>query len=78
MPEMPSAAALRARAARLTRDLGSDHPEARTAWRDALGQQFTEYAERVATRAPRFTPDQLARIGAVLDGGTDSRATVAS
>lgn len=73
----PSAAALRARAARETRRLGSDHPDARTAWSEAYAEQFAEYAEQVARRAPRFTPDQLSRIGAVLDAGTESKAGAA-
>lgn len=74
MSPHPSAASLRARAARLSRRHGPDHPETRAAWRDALGEQFAAYADEISSRVPRFTPDQLARIGAVLDAGSDTAA----
>lgn len=77
MSQTPSAASLRARAARLSRRYGPDHPESRAAWAEAFGEQLAAYAEQIATRAPRFTPDQLARIGAVLEAGDDARVGAA-
>ncbi len=70
------AAALRARAARLSKFLGPDHLDTRRAWRDAQAEWFVERAQAAAAKGLPFTAEQVARIAVTL--AAPERTEVAS
>ena len=59
----------RARIGALSRDRKHDDPELVGAKRDLAAQRLAEHVEQVLATAPRFTPERLGRIAAVLYGG---------
>lgn len=68
------AAALRAKAARLSKFLGPDHLDTRRAWRDARAEWFAERAQAAAAEGLPFTADQVARIATILATADTTRA----
>ena len=70
------AAVARAKAARLSKFKGPDHPSTREAWRDARAEWFAERAQAAAAKGLPFTADQVARIAVILAAG--QRQEVAS
>lgn len=63
-----TAAHHRARIAALSRDRKPDDPELVGARRDLAYERLAEHIKGVVDSAPPATPDQLARIGAILGG----------
>lgn len=63
-----TAAHHRARIAALSRDRKPDDPELVAARRDLAYERLAEHVRKVVDAAPLATPDQLARIAAILVG----------
>lgn len=63
-----TAAHHRARIAALSRDRKPDDPELVAARRDLAYERLAEHVRKVVDAAPPATPDQLARIAAILVG----------
>lgn len=64
-----TAAHHRARIAALSRDRKPDDPDLIAARRDLAYERLAEHIRKIVDTAPPATPDQLARIGAILQAG---------
>jgi len=64
-----TAAAARAKAARLSKLLGADHPDTAAAWRDAYAAGLAERARVIAAKVGPLTPEQVACIAVILAAG---------
>lgn len=67
----PDVASARARHAILTRHRGAEHPTTRDAARDLRAAQLAEHVRRKVAEWPPLTPEQRARVAALLSGPDD-------